>query len=91
MKISARVVVIGLVQGVAYRQSTQMKARQLGVGGWVRNLPDGSVEGWFEGDEENVQALIDWCKQGPSMARVDKALVERGEFTGRHTDFAIRF
>ena len=91
MKISARVVVTGRVQGVAYRQSTQMQARQLNVNGWVRNLPDSSVEGWFEGDEPNVQALIDWCHTGPRMAMVEKVQVERGEFTGQHTDFAIRF
>lgn len=91
MKVSARVVVTGLVQGVAYRQSTQIQARQLNVSGWVRNLPDSSVEGWFEGDEQNVQALIDWCRQGPRMARVDGVRVERGEFTGQHADFAIRF
>jgi acylphosphatase len=91
MKISARVIVTGLVQGVAYRQSTQMQARLLNVSGWVRNLPDSSVEGWFEGDEANVQALIEWCRQGPRMARVDGVQMEQGEFTGQHTDFAIRF
>jgi acylphosphatase len=89
MKIRAKVTVKGLVQGVNFRRFTQQNAVRFQVNGWVRNLPDGNVEGCFEGDEANVQALIDWCRQGPGSASVSDVLVERAEFTGEFDDFHI--
>ena len=62
--------VSGRVQGVWYRASTQNKAQQLGLSGWVRNLTDGRVELVAEGDEQHLQQLIDWCWQGPELAEV---------------------
>ena len=62
----------GQVQGVGYRWSSQQQAQQLGVTGWVRNLPGGQVEVWAEGADDAVQALADWCRQGPRWARVDQ-------------------
>jgi acylphosphatase len=90
MKIAARIVARGLVQGVAYRHFTRQRALEEGVCGWVRNLPDDSVEGWFEGDGERVQALIDWCRRGPPSARVEKLEVEQHPYSGLHDDFSIR-
>ncbi len=88
MNIRARVIVKGFVQGVSFRFYTQQAALQHHVTGWVRNLPDGSVEGCFEGDEREVRTLIDWCRRGPEWASVDEVLVEdepyRGEFSGFH-------
>ncbi|MFP4116512.1 MAG: acylphosphatase [Candidatus Aenigmatarchaeota archaeon] len=62
----------GKVQGVTFRASTRRKARDLGVNGWVKNLPDGKVEAVFEGSEKNVRKIVDWCYSGPDPARVDE-------------------
>jgi acylphosphatase len=66
----ARAIVTGRVQGVSFRASTCSEARRLGVVGWVRNLPDGSVELEAEGDDDRVAALLAWCEHGPPGARV---------------------
>ena len=89
MKIRATVIVKGLVQGVNFRHYTLQTALRLNVSGWVRNLPDGSVAGCFEGEESAVHALIDWCRQGPASARVSEVLVETSEFSGEFDDFQI--
>jgi acylphosphatase len=65
-----RVVVRGNVQGVFFRDSCRQKARSRGVAGWVTNRPDGAVEAVFEGDAGAVQAMVDWCGQGPRGADV---------------------
>ncbi len=62
----------GRVQGVWFRGSTQSQARQRGVAGWARNLPDGRVEAVFEGSAEAVAALVGFCRRGPPGARVDR-------------------
>ena len=59
------------MQGVFYRTTCAEKARALGLAGWVRNLPDGSVEAAFEGTTEGVDAAVDWCRVGPRLAVVD--------------------
>ena len=71
----ARLTVRGLVQGVYFRADTQSRARSLGVRGWVRNAPDGSVEAVFEGDDERVDSMVAWCERGPSGARVEDVVV----------------
>jgi acylphosphatase len=63
--------VIGRVQGVYFRASTQAQARTLGLTGWVRNTEDGAVEIEVRGASAAVAALLDWCRRGPPMARVD--------------------
>ena len=65
----------GRVQGVYFRQSTRERAIELGLTGWVRNRRDGSVELVAEGDGNSLQALVNWCKIGPAMAKVTE--VER--------------
>ena len=62
--------VSGKVQGVSYRASTRQKARDLGLNGWVRNCPDGSVELQASGDPQALQQLEAWLWQGPAEARV---------------------
>jgi len=64
-------VVRGNVQGVFFRDSCRQKARSRGVAGWVTNRPDGAVEAVFEGDPGAVQAMVDWCGQGPRGAEVE--------------------
>lgn len=90
MKIRAMVTIKGLVQGVNFRHYTHQSAIRLNVRGWVRNLPDGSVQGCFEGEEAAVRALIDWCRRGPAWASVDEVSVEEEPFRGEFADFEIR-
>jgi acylphosphatase len=73
--VRKRVVVAGRVQGVGYRMACARKAQDAGVGGSVRNLPDGRVEAVFEGPPELVDALVAWCEQGPSYAHVTRIFV----------------
>jgi acylphosphatase len=89
MNIRTQVIVRGLVQGVNFRYHTLTAARSLGITGWVRNLPDGSVEGCFEGDESRVTELVSWCRQGPGSARVDDLTEQRQEYRGEFGDFVI--
>jgi acylphosphatase len=81
--------VTGRVQGVSYRASTASEARRLGVVGWVRNLPDGSVELEVEGPDEKVAALLAWCEHGPPSARVERVAVEELAPTGADASFAV--
>ena len=70
MEKKIHILISGKVQGVWYRASTQKKALSLGLYGWVRNLKDGRVEMVAQGEEAQLQALLDWCKQGPEFAKV---------------------
>lgn len=70
--IRVRVVVYGHVQGVFFRDTTRRQARQRDVSGWVRNRADGSVEAVFEGPPEQVEGLVDFCRQGPRGAEVER-------------------
>ncbi len=90
MKIRAMVTVKGLVQGVNFRHYTRETAIRFNVVGWVRNLPDGSVQGCFEGDETDVDALIAWCRTGPSWARVDEVIATKEPYRGEFDDFTIK-
>lgn len=90
MKIRATVIVQGRVQGVAFRYHTVRAALQHGVTGWVSNLSDGSVEACFEGEEPDVQGMVQWCRRGPELARVDELTEKRGAYTGEFTGFTIR-
>lgn len=70
-----RVHITGRVQGVFFRAKTKQEADRIGINGWVRNLPDGSVEALFEGDSEQLAQMVEWCRKGPSLARVDDVQV----------------
>ncbi len=86
MPIVARSVrVTGRVQGVFFRAWTQGQARELGISGWIRNCPDGSVEAHLVGDEDAVARMVERMRHGPSDARVDVLTVEEAEpeTTGR--------
>lgn len=83
------ITVRGRVQGVAYRFYTQTRARTLGVTGWVRNNPDGSVRLVAEGKRSALEALVDWTARGPSQARVDGQQVCWSEAAGAWNDFNI--
>jgi acylphosphatase len=76
MALQARLTIAGRVQGVGYREWAIATARQLGLAGWVRNLTDGSVEALVVGEEHAVGRMIDACRRGPALARVDDIDVE---------------
>jgi acylphosphatase len=73
--------ITGMVQGVSFRAYTRQQAQGLGVTGWVRNEPDGSVAGHFEGPAHAVDALVEWCRQGPAYAEVRGVAVTDAEPT----------
>lgn len=90
-KIKAHLFVSGLVQGVFFRDNTRLKAEELGVTGWVRNLSDGRVEIMAEGEKEKVEELVEWVKKGSSAARVDNLDVEWQEYVEEFASFEIRY
>jgi len=69
--VSVRLRISGRVQGVGFRYAMQSEAARRGLGGWVRNRRDGSVEALVQGDAAAVEALVDWARRGPPGARVD--------------------
>ncbi len=76
MQQTVSIVVSGKVQGVYYRQSTKEKARELGLTGFVKNLPDGRVQIIANGTIDQLNGLATWCRQGPPRARVDSVTME---------------
>ncbi len=78
-EICIHAVVRGLVQGVCYRASTEKKAKELDLRGTVRNCPDGSVEIYAAGTEENIAKLLEWCHEGPPYADVTEVKSKRIE------------
>jgi acylphosphatase len=82
MTQAVEVTVTGLVQGVFFRAEAQREADRLGVAGWVRNEPDGSVAAHFEGEPDAVEAMVAWCEDGPRQARVERVDVREAEATG---------
>lgn len=89
-RVRAHVFVVGRVQGVWFRASTRDMARELGLAGWVRNLPDGGVEAVFEGPRAAVERAVAWCRTGPQAARVDHCDVIWEDPEGL-APFAIRY
>ena len=87
----AQVRVTGRVQGVFFRQATRETAERLGLSGWVRNLPDGSVEALFEGPRPFVEQAVAWCRQGPPRAAVDNVAVEWLDGPAETGNFVIRY
>ena len=87
--IRKRVVVHGRVQGVFFRDTARRLARSGNISGWVRNLPDGTVEAVFEGDAEAVETMARWCAEGPRGASVERVEVAEEEPEGL-TEFTIR-
>lgn len=82
------VFISGRVQGVFFRAFTKEKADELGLAGWVQNLPDGRVEAIFEGEPGQVERMVAWCRQGPPAGRVEQVEV-RPESPGNLSGFEI--
>jgi acylphosphatase len=87
---SLKATVYGRVQGVFFRAFVARHARDMGLAGYVRNLPDGAVEVWAEGDRNQLERLSSFLKEGPPGARVKEVVTSWAEFTGNFPDFRIR-
>jgi len=90
-KVRAHVTISGRVQGVFYRMETLRAAERIGVCGWVRNRHDGTVEAVFEGDKQQVDAILDWCWSGPDHARVDDVKLRWEDYTGEFNRFDVTY
>ncbi|CQR46632.1 Acylphosphatase [Paraliobacillus sp. PM-2] len=90
-KIRTHLIVSGMVQGVGFRYTTQMKAKEMGLTGWVRNLADGTVEIEVEGDDKVVYPFVDLMKKGPRrFIHVDHVDIETYDDLKGYTAFEIR-
>ncbi len=85
----ARLRIHGRVQGVFFRASAQAEANRLGLKGWVRNCPDGSVETVAEGQRKKIDDFIAWCRRGPRGAEVGDVQVEWEKFSGEFSGFRV--
>ncbi len=88
--VRVHVFVTGRVQGVLFRESTRRRAHELGLAGWVRNLPDGRVEVVLEGAASAVEAALAFLRKGPPLAAVQAVAVERAAATGEFLAFQVR-
>jgi acylphosphatase len=88
--VRRHVVIRGEVQGVFFRDSTRKEAESRGVSGWVRNRDDGTVEAVFEEPEEAVEAMLEWCRSGPSRADVEDMHVSVEEEPDGLEGFEVR-
>ena len=85
------IVISGYVQGVCFRYFTKIKARKLGLKGFVRNVQNGDVEVVAEGNEKEINEMIDFCRKGPVLSCVANLKLEYEEFKGEFDDFTVRF
>lgn len=90
-KMQLYVLITGRVQGVGFRAFTQRNARQLGITGYAKNLPNGKVEVVAEGDPSQLDALVAVLKEGPRPARVESLEIDERPFTGEYETFGIRY
>jgi len=89
--MQAHLIISGRVQGVFYRYSTQREAVRLGLTGWVKNLKNGDVEAVIQGEENLVEQMISWCRQGPPGAVVREIKIDREEITEEFSDFTVAY
>ncbi|MEM2998646.1 MAG: acylphosphatase [Thermoproteota archaeon] len=89
--VRAHLYISGRVQGVFFRYETKAMALKLGVNGWVRNLPTGQVEALLEGEKENVEKLIEFCRKGPPGAHVTQVEVRWESPMGDLKSFMIKY
>jgi len=85
---AVKVIIYGKVQGVGFRNFVFLHAKKLNIRGYVKNNPDGTVEAVFEGDEDNINKMIELCKKGPERARVNKIDIKDIEINN-YQDFKI--
>ena len=88
---TVHLIIEGRVQGVFFRASAKEQADKLGINGWVRNLPGGSVEIRAEGKKENLKQFLDWCNTGPPNSEVSNIEIEYLKPTGEFDTFYIKY
>ncbi len=91
MMVRAHVFISGMVQGVFFRSETRHEAKKHDVNGWICNVPDGRVEAVFEGEEKNVKEIIEFCRRGPSGARVTNVDITWENYTGKFRNFEVKY
>ncbi|MFA6000391.1 MAG: acylphosphatase [Candidatus Paceibacterota bacterium] len=89
MKKHIDIKIHGRVQGVLFRVTSRIKARELNLHGWVRNEKDGTISMVAEGEDKDLRSFIEWCKYGPDTADVEKVDIDWREHTGEFNDFEI--
>ncbi len=89
--VRAHVTITGRVQGVCFRMYTQDQAQRLGVGGWVKNRFDGAVEALFEGRKQDIDRIVQWCREGPPAAMVYDVDLRWEDYTGKFDRFSITY
>ncbi len=90
-RVRYRVLIGGRVQGVNFRAATRGQALAHYIDGWVRNLPDGRVEAVFEGEQEDVDRILEWSRQGPPAALVTEVQEIPEPYRGEMTGFEVRY
>jgi acylphosphatase len=88
---AVKAIVHGRVQGVYFRDFARRRATELGLTGYARNLPDGTVEVYAEGERERLYQLISYLESGPPAARVGKIVTDWSEYTGNYTGFSVKY
>ena len=88
---SIQAIVYGDVQGVYFRDFVSQRAKELGLTGYVGNLPEGTVEVQAEGERKQLEQLIGYLKVGPRSAKVEKVITNWSEYTGNYSGFSIRY
>lgn len=88
--VQAHIIIIGRVQRVGFRYFVKSHAQRLGLTGWVRNLPDGSVEATLQGDKLVIEQMIDLCRKGPFLAEVSDVALSWEETHEHYTEFTIQ-
>lgn len=84
--------IYGRVQGIFFRSSTEEKAKELELTGWVKNVNDGTVEVLAEGNQENLKKMLEWCKVGPRLAQVEKIAEDWQDITKKEfSDFMVLY
>lgn len=91
MSSAARIRVRGMVQGVGFRYHTLRQARAIGLCGWVKNEPDGSVLVHLQGSQSELDDMIRWLRRGPSYARVDSVDTEPATYDASLFDFQVAY
>ena len=90
-QIQVKAIISGRVQGVFYRAETKKAADKFGIQGYVKNMPNGTVEAVFEGDNLIVNKMLDWCNEGPPASRVENVLSEKIEGLSNFEEFLIKY
>jgi acylphosphatase len=90
-KQRVHVIISGKVQGVFFRAETQRAAEAVGISGWVRNRRDGTVEAVMEGEPDKIRKMLNWCRKGAPLSRVDKVAEDWESYVGEYEGFSITY